>query len=1146
MNSFWSFLQDSSTNKSTNYRREVCVLLIAVSMALQAVGQSVVTGDAVGTVTDPSGAVVSGATVTLTSSDTGATQFVVTGANGFYRFALLKPGQYRLTVKQTGFKSTSQTLLVSVGQITTANVTLELGATSEVVEVTGAPPLIETENANLATTYSTNQLQQLPVPGGDITSYAYSAPGVTMNNAAGYGNFSSYGLPSTSNLFTTNGNDNMYVYLNVNNSGASNLSLGANELDQISIVQNGYTAQYGRQAGAQMNATTKSGTNSFHGNASYWWNGSSLNANDWFGNNAGTPRPFANSNQWAASLGGPIVKNKLFFFADQEGLRFVLPGSSGVQYLPTPAFATFVQNNIAANPATAATLPWYQNVFTLYAGAPGASRATPLTAADDSALGCGDFAGTAGFGTSTPCAMKFTSNQNNLNTEWLLTTRIDYNISNKDQLFGRFKTDHGVQATGTDPINPVFNADSIQPQYEGQINETHVFGSGGVNQLIVSGSWASSLFTANDLPAALKAFPTTMIFNDGLLTDLGGGGFRNSTASADNNFPQGTIVTQYQIVDDLSKTKGPHELKFGINFRRDLVSDYTTGVNTSGTFSINSMTEFVNGISSGNSDLSQRFRNVDQVRIKLYSLGLYAQDQWRATSKLAVTGAIRIDRNSNPTCGEHCFTRFTSPFAALSHDPNQPYNAIIGTGLGSALPNIQPLVISPRLGLAYNVHNNTVIRGGIGLFTDLYPAVIVDRFLTNAPNVSTFDANSGLIATDLNGAVVPGSLNDANIQSNAAFQAGFANGATLADLQAATPLFTPPTFNDIGRKLLNPKFLEWNLEVEQQLGSKSSLSVNYVGNHGYDVMTDNPFDNAFCNSTGVSRGCSDATPFGGVITPTQPDQRFAQVRTLTNAGWSNYHGLTASFKYRATKSLQAQFNYTWSHALDTCSNNCLLPFSNSTETSIRYQVSPTLPGTAYSNSDYDVRHNFTANYLYTTPTNFSHSFLKHAVGNWTVAGTIYYHTGYPWTPVSTGVRSSLGNVVGLRSATPVAEFAVDPSTLSCSNPNSPCATTADFVPAASQTGFGNFPRNTLRGPKFFDTDMNVTKYIPITERVKFAVGASLFNLFNHPNFDLPLNNVGGGFGSIVNTVSPATNPYGSFLSVPLTGRIVQLNARVTF
>src|SRR5215472_6066138 len=1052
--SLWSVLRESSmTNDFTGYFRKFCFVIVAgCLMTLQGAGQSVVTGDAVGTVTDPSGAIVSNATVILTSSGTAATETVTTGSNGFFRFPLLKPGYYSLTIRQSGFKSTSQTILVSVGQITTTDVKLELGATSEVVEVTVAQPLIESENANLATTYSTNQIQQLPAPGGDITSYAYSAPGVTMNNVAGYGNFSSYGLPSTSNLFTTNGSDNMYVYLNLNNTGASNLSLGANELDQVSVVQNGYTAQYGRQAGLQMNATTKSGTNTFHGNASYWWNGSSLNANDWFSNSAGTPRPFANSNQWAASVGGPIVKNKLFFFADQEGLRFVLPGSSGNQYVPTSQFATYVQNNIAANPATAATLPWYQNVFKLYAGAPGASRATPLSASDDSALGCGDFAGTAGFGTTTACAMKFTSNQNNLNTEWLLSTRIDYNISNKDLLFGRFKTDHGVQATGTDPINAVFNADSIQPLYEGQLNETHTFGSSGVNQIIIAGTWYSALFTANNLPAALQTFPTTLVFNDGLMTDLGGGGVRDSVTSADNNVPQGTIVTQYQITDDFSKTKGPHELKFGINFRRDLVSDYTTGINTSGTFSINSMTEFVNGLSSGNSDLSQEFTNVNQVRIKLYSMGLYAQDQWKANSKLAFTGAIRVDRNANPTCGQHCFTRFNSPFATLSHDPNQPYNAIIHTGQSSALPDIQPLVISPRLGLAYNLRNNTVIRGGIGLFTDLYPALIVDRFITNAPNVATFDASNGLIATDVNGAVVPGSLNDANIQSNAAFQAGFASGATLADLQTAAPLFTPPTFNNIGPKLLNPKFLEWNLEVAQQLGSKSSLSINYVGNHGYDVMTDNPFDNAFCKSN---------CPFGGTIGPNAPDDRFSQVRTLTNAGWSNYHGLTASFKYRATKSFQGQFNYTWSHALDTCSNNCLLPFSASTVTSIRYQVSPTLPGTAYSNSDYDVRHNFTANYLYNTPVNFSNSFLKRAVGNWTVAGTIYYHSGYPWTPVSTGVRSSLGNVTGLRGASPVAEFAVSPSSLRCSTPASLCATTADFLAAAGQIGFGNFPRNTL-------------------------------------------------------------------------------------
>src|SRR5215469_5243436 len=468
--------------------------LLTAFLAVQAMGQSIVTGDAVGTVTDPSGAVVSGATINLVSKDTGAAQTVTSGANGFYRFPLLKPGKYSLVVKQSGFKSVSQTILVSVGQITTTNVKLELGAASEVLEVTGAAPLIETENANLATTYSTSQLQALPTPGNDITSYAYSAPGVTLNTAAGYGNFSAYGLPSTANLFTTNGNDNMDPYLNLNNSGASNLALGANELDQIAVISNAYTAQYGRQAGAQVNAATKSGTNSFHGNASYWWNGRALNANDWFSNSAGAPRPFANNNQWAASFGGPIKRDKAFFFVDTEGLRFVFPGVSGLNYLPTTAFANYVLGNV--NTTTPGSLPFYQNIFKLYAGAPGASRALPVTLTQDSSGGggCGDFAGTAGFGGSNPCAMYFTSNQNNLNTEWLMTTRLDYNFSNSDRLFGRFRTDHGVQATGTDPINPIFNANSIQPEYEGQINHTHIFNGSTVNQFIVSGMWYSALF----------------------------------------------------------------------------------------------------------------------------------------------------------------------------------------------------------------------------------------------------------------------------------------------------------------------------------------------------------------------------------------------------------------------------------------------------------------------------------------------------------------------------------------------------------------------------------------------------------------------------------------------------------------------------
>jgi hypothetical protein len=1119
----------------TFWRNALTALLAVTLFATFAYSQSVVTGDLTGTVTDPSGAVIPNANVSIKNDASGESQSTHTNDQGQYRFSLLKPGSYTLAVQASGLANTERHVVVSLGQVTNVPVKVGIAGTSTTVEVTEQTPLIDTENANLATTYSTTQLAALPTPGNDVTSYAYTAPGVTLNTGSGYGNFSAYGLPSTANLFTTNGNDNMDPYLNLNNSGASNLALGANELQEIAVVNNGYTAQYGRQAGAQVNASTKSGTNQFHGNALYWWNGTALNANDWFSAGSGTPRPHAVNNQWAASVGGPIVKNKLFFFADTEGLRFVLPGASGANYLPTPAFAQYVLGNV--NTTTPGSLPFYQQMFNLYAGAPGGNRATPVTLVDDPSGGggCGDFAGTAGFGSSNPCAMTFRSNQNNLNTEWLLITRIDWNISNNDRLFGRFKTDHGVQATGTDPINPIFNANSVQPAYEGQLNETHIFGGNAVNQLIVSGSWYSALFTANNLPGALAAFPTTMAFNDGLLTTLGG---------TDNIYPQGRVVTQYQIIDDFSKTFGRHDLKFGGNFRRNLVSDYAPGVNTSGTLNINSMTDFVvgnffsvdNPNAAGVSDYTQAFANVSHAQMKLYSLGVYAQDQWKATDKLSLTLALRFDRNSNPACKENCFARLAGPFQNLPHDQNVPYNGVIRTGLNNAFQGIEPIVVTPRLGVAYSVTPTTVLRGGIGLFTDLFPGTLVDRFFTQAPNVASF---GGGIA---GGPISPDVSNNIFAQAaaaNAGFQAGFANGATLADLKNAVPGFTPPLFNAMNSKLYNPKFLEWNFQIEQQLGKDYSVAINYVGNHGYDEMLDNPWMNAFCK-----RNC----PFGPIANTTATDPRFAQVRGLNNSGWSNYNGVSTSFKFRIGNSFQGQANYTWSHALDTCSNSCLLPFMANTVVSIRYMTSPNLPGTAYGNADYDSHNVFNMNYVYNSKSNWNNGFARAALSGWTIAGTLFFHTGYPWSAVSTSVRGDLGNVTGLRNGTPLADFLGGPANLGgCNNPNVPCVVSEQFATGATQSGFGNIARNTFRGPSFFDTDLNLTKNFKVTERLGFALGANFFNLLNHPNFDIPNNNVpAGNFGVITNTVAPATSPYGAFLSVPLTGRIVQLNARLTF
>jgi hypothetical protein len=1110
-------------------------LLTLGLIAIQASAQTVASGDVTGTVTDASGAVVSGAEVALTSMAEGTTQNTTTNSTGLYRFSFLKPGDYKLRVASKGFKSSAENVTVGVGQVVAANLRLELGAASEVVEVTGAVPLIQTENGDTSTTYNEMQLKALPAPGGDITSYAYTAPGVVVSNGAGYGNFSANGLPSTSNLFTVNGNDYMDPYLNLNNSGASNLTLGSNELQEVTVVENGYTADYGRQAAAQLNAATKSGTNQFHGNATYGYNGSVLNANDWFNKSfelqSGLPnqRPLAVNNTFALSAGGPIIKNKLFFFADFEDLRMVLPGVSGTNIIPTTAFGNYVLTQVPASEA-----PFYQTIFNLYAGAPGSASATPLPADG----GCGDFDGTAGFGTGgTPCAQQFSSSTTNKITEWIFAGSVDYDMSTNDHMKVRYQMDRGVQATGTDPINTVFNATSIQPEYNGQFTETHTFNSTTVNNLIISGAWYKALFGPPSFAAAIATFPTTLAFSGTAapFTALGG---------ADNGYPEGRIVTQASLRDNFSKVIGGHDIKIGADYRKNLVSDYSALSGTSGLLTILSTSEFVNGVTGpAGSFYNANFTNVGAVKIKLYNIGVYMQDQWKITSKLNLTLGIRVDRTANPSCATNCFTRMNAPFDEITHDPSVPYDATISSGLKYAFPDVEKAVFSPRFGFAYSPNGTTVVRGGFGIFDDEFPALAVDRSLTNAPAVSNFSSNPANLGEGL--APGAGSVYEDAAAANAAFQSGFASGLTVAGLGGEG---AGPNYYTTNNKLLNPKFAEWNLEVQRQLGSRYSVGLNYAGNHGYDLMTVNTWLNAYCVA------CAPGTTFGGVIGTTPTDSRFNEISNLTNDGFSNYTGVTASFKMKPSHGLSGQFNYTWSHGLDTCSNNCLEPFVANTLVSLRYQASPSLPGTSYGNSDYDVRHSLNLNYVYQTPSHWSSNLMNRVVGGWTVGGTLFYHTGLPWSPVDVSKRSELANVTGLRTTTPLATFAGGSViSSSCGEAaaqagagigGAPCALSSNFAVGADD--FGN-SRNSLRGPGFFDTDMSLLKNFKIGERFGFAIGATAFDILNHQNFDLPVNSVTSSiFGQILSTIGTNTNPYGAFFGVPLNGRILQLNAKITF
>ena len=313
-------------------------LLVGLSFSSTRVAaQTSTTGDIAGVVTDPSGSVVPDASVTLKDETKGNTQQTKTGAQGTYRFYLLTPGPYTITVTATGFKSEARRVDVSVGQIGTATFQLQLGPSSTSVTVTEAAPLLQTDNGDTSTTLTEQQISQVPNPGNDLSYIAQLAPGVVMNTQGGYGNVEAFGLPATSNLFTMNGMDDNDPFLNLNNSGATNLLLGANEIQEADVVTNGFSGAYGTFAGINVNYVTKSGGNDFHGNAVYYWTGRAMDATDYITKSEGEPKPFNNANQWAASIGGPIKKDKLFFFLNTEGLRVLIPVPQTVT-IPTTQF----------------------------------------------------------------------------------------------------------------------------------------------------------------------------------------------------------------------------------------------------------------------------------------------------------------------------------------------------------------------------------------------------------------------------------------------------------------------------------------------------------------------------------------------------------------------------------------------------------------------------------------------------------------------------------------------------------------------------------------------------------------------------------------------------------------------------------------
>ena len=1110
------------------------------------------------------------------------TQTTKTDREGVYQFFFLAPGRYTLTAAHEGFQKERRAVQVLLGPPCTVNITLEIAKASSEITVRDDAPLIQAENGDVSATMNQKEISEVPNPGNDLTYIAQTAPGAIMQTDIQAGaNFSILGMSGMSYLYTIDGmsnNDNAANFWAV---GALLLWLGQNQIQEATVVSTGYSGQFGGAAGGNINYITKSGGNQLHGNAQYYWNGRALNANDWFLNALSKPRPFDNASQWAGSVGGPIKKDKLFFFFDTEGLRVLIAPVNFVG-IPSPQFQAATLANIDTKfGATSASDSFYRKMFNLYNSAPGASSAKPGTPTDP--LDCGPFTGPNGLGTTVPCGDYFIVDRGRPSQDVLVSGRIDWNVSRNDRAFLRLQYDHGRGAWYTDPISPVFDVDLTQPWWQAQVVETHTFSSSAASQFLVAGSYFALISRVKNPAKTLSTFPT--VLNPYIF------GTFNALGPQDNwtIFGSGRYNTQYQISEDVVKVLGRHKLGFGGQFAQVFWSELPARSQRIGVLVPQTLNAFYNGgvgdnPSSDFTQLQQSFTSQDNLKLSFLSFALYGQEEWQARPGLTLTAALRAEHYSNPVCRNRCFARLTGPFEAISHDPSQPYDQAILINQKHALQTVDSVLWSPRVSFAWQplgVIHNLVLRGGAGFFYDPVPGLVADSFDRNAPLFNTYTIVGDNLTPNENTSL----FKDA-AASNAAFLNGFASGQTLAQIQAAISSFYPPGFSPPGMssaatRIHSPQAQRWSLELQKGFGDSTSVSIGYYGHHGIHELAQNPNANAF--------GFGPFPP-GLCTSPAVPpcaDPRFRGVTQLNTNAVSNYNGIVVSFKQQVSHWGEGQFelNYTYGHAFDEVSNGGLFGFT--TGGSIYPQDPNHLRG-SYGPAEYDVRHSFNAKYVWELP-------LKAVLGGhgpnylvegWQISGTIFARTGFPYTVFDIAEANSLNvnNFFGTIYSVPARPL---PSSLPCGKgaaiPSAPhpCLPpqlqddniTPDpralFLQSGCETGFntGYLPgpsgscsgpavsfaqgRNHFRGPSYFNTDFAIMKNtkIPGWEKASLGIGVQFFNFFNHPNFGFPDNwssDPAASYGRIFYPQQPPTGLLGSGFGGDISPRMIQAKVQLQF
>ncbi|MGA9566347.1 MAG: TonB-dependent receptor [Candidatus Korobacteraceae bacterium] len=1123
-----------------NRKRLGLVVVVFLLAAMYAPAQTF-RGSIVGIVTDSTGAVVPGATVKVRNVATGLERTTQTTAQGNYTLSELPLGKYFVTVTQPGFEtSATSNVEVDVATERRVDVTLKPGQVSNTVEVSGEIlAQVDTTSDELGGTLTAQTIANIPVNGRDYTKLIYLNPGVAgspdqiSDSPGSFGTFSMNGSRGRSNNYLLDGTDMNDGYRNdpaINEAGvfgdpATILPIDA--VGELRVLSN-YEAEYGRNSGAVVNIVTKSGTNQFHGSALEYYRSGALGARNYFNIDSQPKNPFTN-NQFGGSLGGPIVKDKAFFFVDYEGQR-ESGAQAGLSCVPDA-------NVIAAAEAQAAMngVALSQPMLNLLARNPWPTPNIPGASANLDGTCNPPAPGAAADNLAT--STRFDNNVDsfivkgdyNPNANNNFTGRYYYGTSNQSFPFAQLA---GGLLPGFNTVTPttvqLVSLSYVKVVNSAQVNEARL----GWNRFVEGFFPEDQSFN----PASIGLDTGTNSY-DGGLPKISVGSF--SVIGATSSVPRNRIDSNWHFIDNYSWQIGRHDFKFGYEFRRTTINIVQNN-NFRGKLSFDDFTSFLEGLPSSGSQASGDSQRHEAQN----SQGLYFQDSFRMTKRLTVNYGLRWDYFGVPSEKNNLFYQLTPASGGT-------LNQVGASGGPSGLYNKDYNNFGPRFALAYDLRGDgsTVIRAGYGIF---YDAFSQDIFLGHIPYNCVFcpgPAYTGVGVAPIGFA----SANSGPIASN------------VPVYGASSPL---SDFFGVAPNIATPYVQNWNLNIEQQLTNKIMLQVGYVGSKGTklfrfrDINQPNQgaitsYDVSQCGGPYVYPNC----PVYDYGVPRTAYPNFFYVNQEESTANSIYNALQTSLKINSWHGLSLQANYAWSHSIDNASDlEDFIPNAAQPNNSLAPQLER-------GNSNFDIRNRFSLNFSYQLP-KFAGEYRKLKNG-WGMDGILNLQDGQPFSfnynfegdYSGAGEGFDRPDVVG-----PVVYGNSPANYINLSSFVVPCTfgnTTNDGSSDASNclTGtrhFGDLRRNSLRGPSFKEFNFSLFKDTQLTERVTLQLRAEFFNLFNHPNFanpELPnfiadpgvngMSSTGAGVGYYALT---ATGDVG--IGNPFLGgggpRGIQFAAKITF